>query len=131
MILLYPLANVNPLQLSREIQAALSLTFPPEIFDKDSNLAVESPELTESHKIAVQGVIAKHVPNPLYGMTPEQINLKIYSTLKTWAADAAQVYTDWPTKTAGQKDAVNREVVNRIGKLCSGLADLLRFQGLN
>ena len=53
-----------------------------------------------------------------------------YQTLRDWADDAETTYTAWPTLTAAQKDARNREVVRRLGVLCDGLADFIMDRGL-
>ena len=46
-------------------------------------------------------------------------------TLRSWAADAATVFNNWPTLTAAQKDADMRVLVQRLGVLASHLADQL------
>jgi hypothetical protein len=53
-----------------------------------------------------------------------------YLTLRQWADDAETTYADWPTKTAAQKDAINREVIRRLGVLADGIADLILHRGL-
>ena len=62
--------------------------------------------------------------------SPERLRI-IISTLRAWSADAKTVYADWPNKTAAQKDAVNREVVQRLGRLCDGLIDVLLYLTLD
>lgn len=47
------------------------------------------------------------------------------ATLRQWAVDAATANTNWPTMTAGQKDATTREVIRRLGLLMTNLADVL------
>lgn len=46
--------------------------------------------------------------------------------LRQWALDGQDAYTTWPTKTAAQKDAVQRETIRRFGVLSDRLADLLQ-----
>ena len=46
-------------------------------------------------------------------------------TLRAWAADAATVFTNWPTMTAAQKDAATRTLIQRLGFVASKAADLL------
>jgi hypothetical protein len=52
-----------------------------------------------------------------------------YSTLRSWSDDAETTHTDWPTMTAGQKDAAMREVIQRLGLFFDRFADLLLIEG--
>ena len=52
-----------------------------------------------------------------------------YQTLRQWSADAAQVNTDWPTMTQGQKDIALRETIRRLGLFFDRFADLLLLDG--
>ena len=54
-----------------------------------------------------------------------------YQTLRNWADDATQVHADWPTMTQAQKDAVMREVIQRLGVFFDRMADLLLHQRLS
>lgn len=51
-----------------------------------------------------------------------------YLTLRQWADDAAQVNTDWPTMTQGQKDNATRETIRRLGVFLDRFADLLLLE---
>lgn len=51
------------------------------------------------------------------------------ATLEQWAADAAQVNTDWPTMTAAQKDTALRETIRRLGLFFDRFADILIADG--
>ncbi len=62
--------------------------------------------------------------------TPIRIG-QAYAGLRTWATDAQAAFDTWPTKTAAQKDATQREVIRRFGILCDRLADLLLHQNLD
>lgn len=48
-----------------------------------------------------------------------------YTTLRQWSLDAAAANTDWPNKTAAQKDAAIRETIRRLGIFFDRFADLL------
>jgi hypothetical protein len=61
-------------------------------------------------------------------LSPERIK-QAYLTLRQWSADAAQTDTDWPTKTAAQKDAATRETIRRLGIFLDRFADLLLIDG--
>ena len=52
-----------------------------------------------------------------------------YATLRQWSLDAQAAYDDWPNKTAGQKDVVQRETIRRLGVFMDRLADLLLLEG--
>jgi len=49
-----------------------------------------------------------------------------YWTLLAWADQADDVVSRWDSLTAGEKDVVLRETVDRLGKLSRGLAQLMR-----
>ena len=51
-----------------------------------------------------------------------------YQTLRGWAADAAQVNTDWPGMSAAQKDTAMRETIRRLGLMLDRFADLLLLE---
>lgn len=53
------------------------------------------------------------------------------ATLRQWSTDAATTHTNWPTMTAGQKDAANREVIRRLGLFFGHFADLIEAQSLD
>ena len=57
-------------------------------------------------------------------LSPERLRAA-YLTLRQWSVDAAQVNTDWPTMTAGQKDNATRETIRRLGLFLDRFADLL------
>jgi hypothetical protein len=61
-------------------------------------------------------------------LSPDRIR-QAYTTLRTWSADAAQSNTDWPTLTAGQKDATMRETIRRLGIFLDRFADILLLDG--
>jgi hypothetical protein len=61
-------------------------------------------------------------------LSPERIR-QAYTVLRGWADDAEQVHTDWPTMTQGQKDAVMRETIQRLGLFFDRFADLLLIEG--
>lgn len=48
-----------------------------------------------------------------------------YATLRQWSVDAATTNTNWPTMTAVQKDATQREVIRRLGIFFDRFADFL------
>jgi len=52
-----------------------------------------------------------------------------YQTLRQWSVDADQTNTDWPTMTAGQKDAAMKETIRRLGLFLDRMADFLLLQG--
>ena len=54
-----------------------------------------------------------------------------YSTLRTWASDAATTNTNWPTMTAAQKDAATRETIRRLGVFLDNVGDLLLHLSLD
>lgn len=54
-----------------------------------------------------------------------------YPVARQWAQDAAQTNTNWPTMTAGQKDAAMRETIRRLGLFFDGMGDLLLERGLD
>lgn len=54
----------------------------------------------------------------------------IATTLDEWRSDADTAIATWGSKTAAQKEAAYKLTIERLGKLCSGLADLLRHQGI-
>ena len=61
-------------------------------------------------------------------LAPDRVR-EAYQTLRQWSIDAAQVNTDWPTMTAGQKDSAMRETIRRLGILLDRFADVLYLQG--
>lgn len=61
-------------------------------------------------------------------LSPDRLR-QAYSTLRSWSTDAAQVHTDWPTMTQGQKDAALRETIQRLGIFFDRFADLLLIDG--
>ncbi len=46
-------------------------------------------------------------------------------TLRQWAVDAQTAFDNWPTMTAGQKDATTRETIRRLGVMAAKMADFL------
>jgi hypothetical protein len=61
-------------------------------------------------------------------LSPDRLRAA-YTTLRSWADDGAQVHTDWPTMTQGQKDAALRETIQRLGIFFDRFADLLLIDG--
>ena len=61
-------------------------------------------------------------------LSPDRLQ-QAYTTLRNWSAQAAQTHADWPTMTQGQKDAVMREVIQRLGIFFDRFADLLLIEG--
>jgi hypothetical protein len=82
-----------------------------QVFDSDGNLLSEEvvtvPPEEEERRV---------VPDRLRNS---------FALLRQWADEAETTYANWPTMTNAQKDASNRAVVLRFGKVCDGLADLL------
>lgn len=87
-----------------------------ETFDNAGNLVT-----TQNLTLTDEEAFREEVPNRLSAVS---------QTLRDWADDAATTHADWPTKTAAQKDAINREVIRRLGVLCDGLADFIMDRGL-
>lgn len=52
-----------------------------------------------------------------------------YTVLRGWADDAETTHANWPTMTQGQKDAVMRETIQRLGLFFDRFADLLLIEG--
>ena len=61
-------------------------------------------------------------------LAPDRVK-QAYATLRQWSADAAQVNTDWPTMTQGQKDTALRETIRRLGIFFDRFADILLLDG--
>lgn len=61
-------------------------------------------------------------------LSPDRLK-NAYATLRQWSADGAQVNSDWPTMTQGQKDAALRETIRRLGLFFDRFADLLLLEG--
>lgn len=53
-----------------------------------------------------------------------------YTTLRSWAQDAATTSGNWANLTAAQKDNIAHVVVTRVGILCDHLADFLITTGV-
>lgn len=61
-------------------------------------------------------------------LSPERLQ-QAYNTLRNWSNDAETTHANWPTMTQGQKDAVMREVIQRLGLFFDRFADLLLIEG--
>lgn len=48
-----------------------------------------------------------------------------YTTLRQWSLDAQDAFNTWPTKTAAQKDATQRETIRRLGVFFDRFADFM------
>lgn len=48
-----------------------------------------------------------------------------YSALRTWSTDADAYAAAYDTMTAAQRQAAQKQLFTRFGRLCDGLADLL------
>lgn len=91
---------------------------------------------TDRHQVFTNGVLVSDTPVIISDeqIFREEVPTRLtasYTTLRSWAADAEATYTDWPTLSNAQKDARQREIVRRLGKLCDGLADFIMRDSLD
>ncbi len=61
-------------------------------------------------------------------LSPDRIR-QAYQTLRQWSDDAETTHANWPGMTQGQKDAVMRETIQRLGLFFDRFADLLLIEG--
>lgn len=81
------------------------------------------------------GLISTEVIEQVLTGEAEQVHLspdrlrQAYTVLRGWADDAETTHANWPTMTQGQKDAVMRETIQRLGLFFDRFADLLLLEG--
>src|SRR3990167_3957799 len=88
--------------------------------------AIVDGDITEADRAAIQAAINAYVYDPDYFLTEEQKRLKAMTALNQWAADAAVV----AAQGANVSQAQLKLTIGRLGKLCAGLADLLKHMGV-
>lgn len=54
-----------------------------------------------------------------------------YTALRQWQTDAQTAVAAWDGQTQVQKNATMKVVIDRFGKLCDGMADLLLQMSLD
>lgn len=92
-----------------------------------TDVLVTGPSLAQGHKAAIQAFLNSYTHDPDYSLSAEQKRLKAMTALNQWATDASTAVAAWDGWTQAQKNAAMKTVVDRLGKLCSGLADLLKY----
>ncbi len=116
--------------LAPRIAAATGLTI-TDATCTATDIKVTGPSLVAGNKPAIQTFLNGYVYDPDFFLSTEAKALKVYSTLKQWASDAATVNTNWSGLSAAQKDNAMQTTIARAGILCDKLADFLRLQGVN
>jgi hypothetical protein len=88
---------------------------------------VDGPAIVEADRPAIQAAINSYVHNPDFFATAEQRALRVHAALRQWEQDALAVGAQGGNVTQTQL----KTLFDRFGRVCGGLADLIRHLGLN
>lgn len=124
---------MHPGDLADKIAAALVIQ-PPNVDIDPRQIVVAGTGVNENVRAAIQAVIDAYVLDPVRAKSAsaEEARLKqSYSILRQWAADARTEVAAWDGQTTAQRNAAIKIIIDRLGKLCDGMADILKNGGLD
>jgi len=124
---------MHPGDLADKIASALSIQ-PPNVDIDPKRIIVSGAGVTEAGRAAIQAVIGGYVFDPVRAksLSAEEARLKqSYASLRQWAADARTATAAWDGQTTAQRFATTKVMLDRFGKLCDGMADLLKHEALD
>jgi len=124
---------MHPGDLADKIAAALGIN-PPDVDINHTQIIATGTGVTEANRAAIQAVINAYVLDPVRAksQTAAEARLKqSYVLLRQWAGDARTAAAAWDGQTTAQRFATTKVMLDRFGKLCDGMADLLRNQSLD
>lgn len=125
---------MHPGDLADKIAAALGLAVPPTVDIDPKSIVVTGTGVNEAARTAIQAVINAYVLDLVRAKsaTAEEARLKkSYTTLRQWAQDARDEVAAWDSQTTAQRNAAIKVTIDRLGKLCDGMADLIKTGGLD
>jgi len=124
---------MHPGDLADKIATALSIQ-PPTVDINPTQIIATGAGVTEGNRAAIQTVIDAYVLDPVRAKSAsaEEARLKqSYLVLRQWAQDANIATAAWDGQTTAQRLATTKVMLDRFGKLCDGMADLLRHDRLD
>lgn len=124
---------MHPGDLADKIAAALAIQ-PPTVDINPTQIIATGAGVAEANRAAIQTVINAYVLDPVRAKSAsaEEARLKqSYQVLRQWGIDARTATAAWDGQTTAQRMATTKVMLDRFGKLCDGMADLLRNQSLD
>ena len=124
---------MHPGDLADKVAAVLSIS-PPVVDINPTQIIAAGAGVTEANRTAIQAVINAYVLDPVRAKSASAEEARLrqsYVTLRQWAADARAETAAWDGQTAAQRNVALKTTIDRFGKLCDGMADLLRHASLN
>jgi len=124
---------MHPGDLADKIAAALSIQ-PPNVDIDPKQIIVSGAGVTEAGRAAIQAVIGGYVFDVVRAKSASAEEARLrqsYAALRSWAADARAATAAWDTQTTAQRLATTKVMLDRFGKLCDGMADTLKRDGLD
>jgi hypothetical protein len=124
---------MHPGDLSDKIATALGIQ-PPTVDINPTQIIATGAGVTEANRAAIQAVIGAYVIDPVRAKaaSAEEARLRSqYATMRQWAADARTATAAWDAQTTAQRFATTKVMLDRFGKLCDGMADLLKHDRLD
>lgn len=124
---------MHPGDLADKIAAALGIQ-PPNVDIDPKQIVITGTGVNENVRASIQAVIDAYVLDSVRAKsaTAEEARLKkSYTTLRQWAQDARDEVAAWDSQTTAQRNAAIKVTIDRLGKLCDGMADILKNGGLD